>query len=49
MVMVELPTSGVYYHVPFGARKGISIGPREQGRYAIEFYTTVKTSYVLPV
>ena len=23
-------------------------GPREQGRYAVEFYTTVKTSYVSP-
>lgn len=49
MVMVNLPTAGVDYHVPFGGRKGSSNGPREQGRYAVEFYTTVKTSYVLPV
>ena len=48
MVMVNLPTAGVDYHVPFGGRKGSSYGPREQGRYAEEFYTTVKTSYVLP-
>jgi len=48
MVMVNLPTAGVDYHVPFGGRKGSSYGPREQGRYAMEFYTTVKTSYVLP-
>jgi len=48
MVMVNLPTAGVDYHVPFGGRKGSSYGPREQGRYAQEFYTTVKTSYVLP-
>jgi aldehyde dehydrogenase (NAD+) len=47
MVMVNLPTAGVDYHVPFGGRKGSSYGPREQGRYAAEFYTTVKTSYVL--
>ena len=47
MVMVNLPTAGVDYHVPFGGRKGSSYGPREQGRYAQEFYTTVKTSYVL--
>ena len=49
MVMVNLPTAGVDYHVPFGGRKGSSYGSREQGRYAVEFYTTVKTSYTLPV
>ena len=47
MVMVNLPTAGVDYHVPFGGRKGSSYGPREQGRYAAEFYTTVKTAYTL--
>ncbi len=46
MVMVNLPTAGVDYHVPFGGRKGSSYGSREQGRYAQEFYTTVKTNYV---
>jgi len=45
MVMVNLPTAGVDYHVPFGGRKGSSYGPREQGKYAAEFYTTVKTAY----
>jgi aldehyde dehydrogenase (NAD+) len=45
MVMVNLPTAGVDYHVPFGGRKGSSYGPREQGAYAREFYTSVKTSY----
>lgn len=45
MVMVNLPTAGVDYHVPFGGRKGSSHGPREQGRYAAEFFTTVKTAY----
>jgi aldehyde dehydrogenase (NAD+) len=48
MVMVNLPTAGVDYHVPFGGRKGSSYGPREQGRYAAEFYTTVKTAYTQP-
>jgi alpha-ketoglutaric semialdehyde dehydrogenase len=48
MVMVNLPTAGVDYHVAFGGRKGSSYGPREQGRYAAEFYTTVKTAYTLP-
>jgi aldehyde dehydrogenase (NAD+) len=48
MVMVNLPTAGVDFHVPFGGRKGSSYGPREQGRYAREFYTSVKTTYVAP-
>ncbi|MUZ64996.1 aldehyde dehydrogenase family protein [Agrobacterium vitis] len=47
MVMVNLPTAGVDFHVPFGGRKGSSYGSREQGRYAAEFYTTVKTAYTL--
>lgn len=47
MVMVNLPTAGVDYHVPFGGRKQSSYGPREQGRYAAEFFTTVKTAYTL--
>ncbi len=48
MVMINLPTAGVDYHVPFGGRKGSSYGPREQGAYAKEFYTVVKTCYVAP-
>jgi aldehyde dehydrogenase (NAD+) len=48
MVMVNVPTAGVDYHVPFGGRKGSSYGPREQGRYAAEFFTTVKTAYTFP-
>ena len=47
MVMVNLPTAGVDYHVPFGGRKGSSYGAREQGRFAAEFYTAVKTTYML--
>lgn len=45
MVMVNLPTAGVDYHVPFGGTKGSSYGPREQGRQAVEFFTTTKTQY----
>jgi len=45
-VMVNLPTAGTDYHVPFGGRGASSFGPREQGSYAAEFYTTVKTAYV---
>jgi acyl-CoA reductase-like NAD-dependent aldehyde dehydrogenase len=47
MVMVNLPTAGVDFHVPFGGRKASSFGSREQGKYANEFFTTVKTAYTL--
>jgi aldehyde dehydrogenase (NAD+) len=46
LVMVNLPTAGLDYHVPFGGRKMSSYGPREQGAYAKEFYTIVKTAYI---
>jgi aldehyde dehydrogenase (NAD+) len=45
---VNVPTAGVDYHVPFGGIKSSSYGSREQGTYAKEFYTTVKTAYTLP-
>ena len=48
LVMVNLPTAGLDYHVPFGGRKKSSYGPREQGSYAKEFYTIVKTTYIAP-
>ena len=48
LVMVNLPTAGLDYHVPFGGRKRSSYGPREQGTYAREFYTIVKTAYIAP-
>ena len=47
-VMVNLPTAGTDYHVPFGGRKSSSYGSREQGIYAAEFYTVVKTNYSKP-
>ena len=46
MVMINVPTAGVDYHVPFGGIKGSSYGAREQGQYAAEFYTRVKTAYI---
>jgi alpha-ketoglutaric semialdehyde dehydrogenase len=48
IVTINLPTAGVDFHVPFGGTKGSSSGTREQGRYAVEFFTTVKTAYVKP-
>jgi len=47
MVMVNVPTAGVDYHAPFGGRKNSSYGAREQGGYAKEFYTSIKTTYTL--
>ena len=47
MVMVNVPTAGVDYNAPFGGRKNSSYGPREQGGYAKEFYTSIKTTYTL--
>ena len=44
---LNVPTAGVDYHVPFGGRKNSNFGPREQGSYAREFYTIVKTCYTL--
>ncbi len=48
MVMINLPTAGVDFHVPFGGRKASSYGTREQGVHAREFYTAVKTAYINP-
>ena len=48
LVMINLPTAGLDYHVPFGGRKKSSYGPREQGTYAKDFYTIVKTTYIAP-
>ncbi len=47
MVMVNLQTAGLNFHVPFGGRKASSFGSREQGKYAAEFFTVVKTAYTL--
>ena len=43
---MPVPAAGTDYHVPFGGRGNSSYGPREQGSYAAEFYTTVKTAYI---
>jgi alpha-ketoglutaric semialdehyde dehydrogenase len=46
LVMVNLPSAGVEYHVPFGGSKGSSMGMREQGPVAVDFYSELKTAYV---
>jgi acyl-CoA reductase-like NAD-dependent aldehyde dehydrogenase len=45
MVLVNLPTAGIDYRVPFGGSRKSSYGPREQRSVAIEFYTQIKTAY----
>ena len=46
LTMVNLPTAGIDYHVPFGGTKASGFGPREQGRSSAEFYTFTRTSYI---
>ncbi|WP_425514848.1 aldehyde dehydrogenase family protein [Ancylobacter lacus] len=46
MTMLNLPTAGVDYHVPFGGAKASGYGPKEQGRAARDFFTQTKTSYL---
>ncbi len=46
IVHVNSATIGGEAQLPFGGSKATGIGPREQGRTAIDFYTEVKTVYV---
>jgi alpha-ketoglutaric semialdehyde dehydrogenase len=48
MVRINAPTTGVDFHAPFGGEKASSVGPREQGRAAREFYTSTSTITVFP-
>jgi acyl-CoA reductase-like NAD-dependent aldehyde dehydrogenase len=45
-VMVNLPSAGVEYHVPFGGSKASSMGMREQGGVAVDFYSEIQTTYL---
>ena len=46
VLMVNLPSAGIEYQIPFGGLKDSSAGPREQGPAAVQFYTETKTVYV---
>ena len=46
MVMVNAPTAGLEYHVPFGGRAPSGYGGREQGMASAEFFTEMKTTYI---
>jgi aldehyde dehydrogenase (NAD+) len=43
---VNQPTLGGEVHLPFGGVKASGMGPHEQGREAIDFFTRVKTVYI---
>ena len=48
LVRANAATSGVDFHVPFGGSKASSIGPREQGTAARDFYTETRTFLLAP-
>jgi aldehyde dehydrogenase (NAD+) len=48
LVRVNQPTSGVDLHAPFGGEKASGLGPREQGRAARDFYTSLRTTLISP-
>jgi len=48
LVRVNAPTSGVDFNAPFGGSKASSLGPREQGPAAREFYTESRTILISP-
>ncbi|HXW43533.1 MAG TPA: aldehyde dehydrogenase family protein [Streptosporangiaceae bacterium] len=48
LVRVNGPTSGVDFNAPFGGVKDSSIGPREQGKAARDFYTVTQTTTFSP-
>jgi len=46
LITVNLPTAGVEYQLPFGGTKESSLGMREQGQAALDFYTETRTVYL---
>ncbi|MEN2423334.1 aldehyde dehydrogenase family protein [Streptomyces rimosus] len=48
MIRINAPSTGVDFHLPFGGTKSSSHGPREQGRAALEFYTSSRTYTLTP-
>ncbi|MFC9242522.1 aldehyde dehydrogenase family protein [Streptomyces sp. NPDC057136] len=48
MIRINAPSTGVDFHLPFGGAKASSHGPREQGRAALEFYSSSRTYTLSP-
>ena len=46
MTHVNSPTVGGEAHVPFGGTKATSVGPKEVGNTALDFYTDLKIVYI---
>ncbi|MBM3804939.1 MAG: aldehyde dehydrogenase family protein [Acidimicrobiia bacterium] len=46
LIIVNLPSAGVEYQLPFGGTKASSTGFREQGSVAIDFYSELRTVYL---
>ena len=46
LIIVNLPSAGVEYQLPFGGTKASSTGYREQGNVAIDFYSELRTVYL---
>lgn len=42
-IKINAPTTGVDFYLPFGGERDSSLGPREQGKAAQEFYTSLHT------
>ncbi|HEY9367431.1 aldehyde dehydrogenase family protein, partial [Streptomyces sp.] len=49
MIRINAPSTGVDFHLPFGGAKASSLGAREQGRAALEFYTSSRTYTLSPI
>ncbi|GAU71197.1 putative aldehyde dehydrogenase [Streptomyces sp. NBRC 110611] len=48
LIRLNAPSTGVDFHLPFGGTKASGHGPREQGRAALEFYTSSRTYTLSP-
>lgn len=46
LIIVNLPSAGVEYQLPFGGTKASSTGYREQGSVAVDFYSELRTVYM---
>ena len=46
LIIINLPSAGVEYQLPFGGTKASSTGHREQGSVAIDFYSELRTVYL---
>lgn len=48
MIRINAPSTGVDFHLPFGGAKQSGHGPREQGKAALDFYTSSRTYTLAP-